>query len=352
MLPAEATPCPRCKHSNPSGAVRCQKCSAALSSSDNVDTVADDLGAGWSLASSGEGTPINAAQSLAPGAMVGGRYEILQLLGQGGMGAVYKAYDQELDRMVGLKVIRPELAGNVKVLHRFKQELILARQVTHRNVIRIFDLGSAGGMKFITMEFIEGRDLSALVEERRRPPLECVLIMRQVCRALEAAHGEGVIHRDLKPQNIMVNESGRVWVMDFGLARSTEMHGLTQTGSVLGTPAYMSPEQAKGVNLDTRSDLFSFGIIFYEMLTGVLPFEADTVLGSLLKRTQEPPKPPRELNPEIPQEINDLVMKCLAIDPANRYQTAGELLPVMDRMAGDTTVPEFETASATAKQLR
>jgi len=332
--------------------VRCQKCSAALSSSDNVDTVADDLGAGWSLASSGEGTPINAAQSLAPGAMVGGRYEILQLLGQGGMGAVYKAYDQELERMVGLKVIRPELAGNVKVLHRFKQELILARQVTHRNVIRIFDLGSAGGMKFITMEFIEGRDLSALVEERRRPPLECVLIMRQVCRALEAAHGEGVIHRDLKPQNIMVNESGRVWVMDFGLARSTEMHGLTQTGSVLGTPAYMSPEQAKGVKLDTRSDLFSFGIIFYEILTGVLPFEADTVLGSLLKRTQEPPKPPRELNPEIPQEINDLVMKCLAIDPANRYQTAGELLPVMDRMAGDTTVPEFETASATAQQLR
>ena len=348
MVPTEATSCPRCKHSNPPGSVRCQQCSAMLSSSDTMETLAD---AGWSLATPSEAVAGAPAQSLAPGTKLGGRYEIHQLLGQGGMGAVYKAYDTELERMVGLKVIRPELAGNIKVLRRFKQELILARQVTHKNVIRIFDLGSAEGMKFITMEFIDGRDLSSLVEEKRQAPLEAVMIMRQVCRALEAAHGEGVIHRDLKPQNIMVNESGRVWVMDFGLARSMETHGLTQTGSVLGTPAYMSPEQAKGTKLDTRSDLFSFGIIFYEMLTGVLPFEADTILGSLLKRTQEAPKPPRELNPEIPQELNDLVMKCLAIDPANRYQTAGEVLPVLDRMAGDTTVSEYEVA-AHAKRLR
>ena len=164
--------------------------------------------------------------SLAPGDVLGERYEIIKPLGEGGMGAVYKARDRELDRLVALKVIRPELASNPEILKRFKQELILARQVTHKNVIRIFDLGVADGRKFITMEFVEGSDLkSILVERGKFPPQEALEIILQMARGLEAAHNESVIHRDLKPQNIMVDAQGRVWVMDFGLARSLETAG-------------------------------------------------------------------------------------------------------------------------------
>ena len=196
------------------------------------------------------------APLLESGDVLGGRYEIETLLGEGGMGAVYKARDRELDRPVALKVIRPELASSPSMLARFKQELLLARQVTHKNVIRIFDLGDADGIKFITMEFVEGEDLRALIEERKKfSPEEAVEIMRQVCQALEAAHGVGVIHRDLKPQNIMRDQNGRILVMDFGLARTMEGEGMTQVGALVGTMEYMSPEQALAKELDQRSDL-------------------------------------------------------------------------------------------------
>ena len=168
------------------------------------------------------------AEGLQPGTILGGRYEILQALGEGGMGAVYKARDRELDRLVALKVIRPDLARNPAIIQRFKQELILARQVTHRNVVRIFDLGEADGIKFITMEFIEGKDLrSLLLENKKFSPEEAAEIIRQVALALDTAHTEGVIHRDLKPQNIMRDAQGRIVVMDFGLARSLESDGMT-----------------------------------------------------------------------------------------------------------------------------
>ncbi|MBI2820034.1 MAG: protein kinase [Acidobacteria bacterium] len=275
-----------------------------------------------------------ATQALTVGTLLADRYEILQLLGEGGMGAVYKAQDRELDRVVALKVIRPELAGQSKVLQRFKQELVLARQVTHKNAVRVFDIGTANGITFITMEFVEGDDLSALLEKRKLTPSESVRIARQVCRALEAAHGETLIHRDLKPQNIMVDEAGKVKVMDFGLARSLGMDGMTQTNTLLGTPTYMSPEQAKGLTLDARSDLFAVGIILYEMLTGQVPFQADTILASLLKRTQEPPAPPAQLNPEISPELNGIVMKCLSIAPEQRYQSASELLYALETQSG------------------
>src|SRR5271169_2418248 len=160
---------------------------------------------------------------LQTGEVLGGRYEILQMLGEGGMGAVYKARDRELDRFVALKLIRPELAANPSILARFKQELLLSREVTHKNVIRIYDLGDADGVKFITMEFVEGVDLRSLIEEKKKfPPEEAVEITEQICRALEATHSVGVIHRDLKPQNIMRDSNGRVLVMDFGLARTLE----------------------------------------------------------------------------------------------------------------------------------
>ncbi|MBI4481001.1 MAG: protein kinase [Acidobacteria bacterium] len=274
------------------------------------------------------------ARALLPGTLLAERYEVLQLLGEGGMGAVYKARDRELDRTVALKVIRPELLGQPKVLQRFKQELVLARQVTHKNVVRVFDLGTASGITFITMEFLEGQSLADLLEKRQFSAVESVRIARQVCRALEAAHGENYIHRDLKPQNIMVSDGGKATVMDFGLARSVEMGGMTQSNTLLGTPTYMSPEQAKGLTLDARSDLFALGIILYEMLTGKIPFQADTILATLLKRTQEPPVPPTQLNPEISPGLNDIVMKCLTIDPEQRYQTATELLYALETQSG------------------
>jgi serine/threonine protein kinase/tetratricopeptide (TPR) repeat protein len=251
------------------------------------------------------------------------------------MGAVYKARDREVDRLVGLKVIRPELAGHPDVLRRFKQELILARQVTHKNVIRIFDLGEAEGTKFISMEYIDGRDLKSIRAERGKlPPEEAAETIEQVCRALEAAHAEGVIHRDLKPQNIMVDKQGRVVVMDFGIARSREMPGLTQTGVVVGTPEYMSPEQAKGEEIDSRSDLFSLGIILYQLLTGKSPYEATTSIAALLKRTHERAVPPVKLDPAIPKFMNDIVVRCLEIDPQHRYASAQEILRDLEARHG------------------
>ena len=244
--------------------------------------------------------PVSRVQSAPPmleaGEVLGGRYEILQLLGEGGMGAVYKAQDRELDRPVALKLIRPELASNPSILARFKQELLLSRQVTHKNVIRIYDLGEADGVKFITMEFVRG------TRPARAHPGEgtgkekvfsgrAVEIMQQVCQALEAAHSVGVIHRDLKPQNIMRENNGRILVMDFGLARTLEGDGMTQIGALVGTMEYMSPEQALAKELDQRSDIFTAGLIFYELLTGKMPFRADSALASLIKRTQERARP-------------------------------------------------------------
>jgi tetratricopeptide (TPR) repeat protein/predicted Ser/Thr protein kinase len=279
-----------------------------------------------------------APKPLVPGTVVGERYEISHLLGQGGMGAVYRARDRELDREVALKVIRTDMAGNPQILNRFKQELILARQITHRNVIRIFDLGEAEGLKFVTMEFIEGEDLQSLLRrEKKLNPAEATRIMIQVCRALEAAHAEGVIHRDLKPQNIMLGKGGRACVMDFGIARSMLGAGMTETGAVIGTPDYMSPEQAKGLTLDARSDLFSFGVIFCELLSGKNPFDAVTTMEKLWKRTTETLPPPKELDEGIPQPLSDIVKKCLEIDTQERFASATELLQELELWQGPKT---------------
>jgi tetratricopeptide (TPR) repeat protein/predicted Ser/Thr protein kinase len=282
---------------------------------------------------SGTGGAGGGAAILEPGRVLGNRYEILAVLGEGGMGAVYKVHDREVGGYAALKVIRPEMANRPEVLQRFKQELILARQVTHKNVIRIHDLGEADGVKFITMDFVEGHDLSSMIREQGKfSPDDAAGIIAQVCRALDAAHSEGVVHRDLKPQNIMVDTQGRVKVMDFGIARSTEgTGGMTQTGALLGTPEYMSPEQAKGQHVDARSDLFSLGIIFYEMLTGKTPFHADTMMATIFRRTQEKARPPLELDPTIPQQVNDVVVKCLATEPEQRFQSASEILVALGR---------------------
>jgi eukaryotic-like serine/threonine-protein kinase len=353
--------CPQCGLTNPPGVIICTSCSTPLPASDRTLTITPsatpgvpggshrkiDGMSGWSAPAvpvgSGSSTPMEL------GRILGHRYEILQMLGEGGMGTVYKARDREVDRLVALKVIRPELAQNADALHRFKQELVLARQITHRNVIRIFDLGDADGLKFITMEFIDGRDLKTLIREKGKfTPKEAVQIVVQVCKALEASHAEGVIHRDLKPQNIMVDEQGKVSVMDFGIARSMEVGGgMTQTGALVGTPEYMSPEQAKGQHLDARSDLFSLGIIFYELLTGHSAYKADTAMETLWKRTHEAARPPIELEPGIPRAISDMVVKCLEIDRDRRYQSVAEFAKDLEAWQAGTSV-----SAATPMQRR
>ncbi len=269
---------------------------------------------------------ISTAIMLQIGTELGDRYEILELLGEGGMGAVYKAADLEVDRTVALKVIRPEMASNPEILARFKQELVLSSQVTHRNVIRIYDLGEAQGVKFITMEFIEGKDLRAILHEKKKlPPEEAVEVAQQICQALEAAHSVGIIHRDLKPQNIMRDRTGRIVVMDFGLARTLGGDGMTQTGAMLGTMEYMSPEQALGKDLDQRSDIFALGLILYELLAGERPFVAESALASLIKRTQEAAIPVLERNSEIPGMLGEIVDKCLERDLNARYQKIADI---------------------------
>jgi len=274
-----------------------------------------------------------------PGTMLGGRYQLLRVLGQGGMGAVYQARDQELGRIIALKVIRPELAGNPSILQRFKQELILSRNVTHKNVVRIYDMGEADGTKFITMEYVEGEDLrSMLARDGKIAPQQAVEIVQQICRALDAAHAEGVIHRDLKPQNVMLEPQGRVVVMDFGLARSLEAPGMTQTGTLVGTLEYMSPEQAMGAELDQRSDLFAVGLIFFELLTGKVPYKADTGIATLMKRTHERAIPASDVDTGVPKSLSVIVAKCLEREPAQRFQSAQDVLRQLDAWQGNPSI--------------
>ena len=362
--------CPVCQTPNPVTATQCTRCTTPLPGGDTTsvggtssrestsvgqtkgddatlpgeaqDANATDLsgGQGWSRPAPGP-SPFSTAfrgGRIVPGTTLGKRYEIVQLLGEGGMGAVYKAMDLELDRLVALKIIRPELAIHEEILARFKQELILARRITHKNVIRIFDLGDADGVKFITMEFIEGEDLNSLIKEKGRLSFaECADTMAQVCTALEAAHAEGVVHRDLKPQNIMVDESGRVTVMDFGIARTMEAGGMTNTGALVGTPDYMSPEQVMGEKVDARSDLFTLGIIFYQLLIGQLPYQADTVQAAMYKRTRVASKIPCEVDRTVPQMLSDITVKCMQLDPAARYQSAREIREDIEAWRGGST---------------
>jgi eukaryotic-like serine/threonine-protein kinase len=270
---------------------------------------------------------ISAFQGLQPGVLFGERYEIMGVLGQGGMGAVYKARDRELDRLIALKVIRPELATDPAILLRFKQELILSRNITHKNVVRIFDLGEAEGIRFISMEYVDGEDLRTILRrDGKFAPKDAIAVVEQVCRALDSAHSEGVIHRDLKPQNIMRDKNGRIVVMDFGLARSLGDSGMTQTGAIVGTMEYMSPEQALGSTLDQRSDIFSVGLIFFELLTGKAPYHADTAIASLMKRTREDAQSATDVEASVPRSLSAIVSRCLEREPANRYHSAVELL--------------------------
>jgi eukaryotic-like serine/threonine-protein kinase len=261
------------------------------------------------------------------GTLFAGRYEIQSILGKGGMGIVYKARDRELDDLVAIKTLRSEvLSADPTLLDRFKQEIRLARRITHPNVLRTHDLGEFNGLRYLSMEFVKGLTLKHLLESGEILPTPVGLrIAKQVCAGLAAAHEVGVIHRDVKPQNILIEPTGGLKIMDFGIARLTEDRGMTATGTVIGTPDYMSPEQARGLPLDFRSDIYSTGVVLYEVFTGSLPFEGDSPLAVVLKHVNDLPPLPQSKNPRIEPKIAVIIMKCMEKEPAARFQSVSDL---------------------------
>jgi len=278
----------------------------------------------------------------------GVRYHIIRLLGTGGMGSVYQAWDQELEVAVAVKVIRPEALADPAVAQdierRFKRELLLARQVTHKNVVRIHDIGEIDGIKYITMPYVHGSDLaSILTREGRMPVSRALSIARQVVAGLVAAHEAGVVHRDLKPANIMIDAEDHALIMDFGIARSTSGatgFAMTVAGAVVGTVAYMAPEQAKGDVVDQRADVYAFGLILRDMLLGSRHVGATTAFAELMARMQAAPSSMRTLDATIPEALDAVVTRCLQPNPSDRYQTSAELLRDLDHVAeGDHVQP-------------
>jgi serine/threonine protein kinase/tetratricopeptide (TPR) repeat protein len=255
-----------------------------------------------------------------------GRYEVIRQLGSGGMGHVYEAWDRELHEAVALKVIRREVANDPDADARFKNELTLARHITHKNVVRIHDLGQVDGVTFISMAMVDGVDLSAMFKRERLPRDRALSIARQLCEGLAAAHEAGVVHRDLKPSNVMVDRAGRVYLLDFGLARSIETAQLTQVGTVVGTVDYFAPEQAMGGPADHRSDIYALGLILYELFTGVRPFRGETAMIRLSERLHKPAPDARTAAPEVPASIARVIGRCLERSASGRYQSVTEIL--------------------------
>ena len=301
-----------------------------------------DTSAETQLDSTGRSFVPAATGTLPPGEPFGRRYRILRVLGQGGMGVVYQAWDEELGLAVALKTIRPEVMSDpitaADIERRFKRELLLARQVTHRNVVRIHDLGEVDGVKYLTMPFIEGQTLSAVVSQSGKLPAGRALqIVREIADGLIAAHGAGVVHRDLKPENVMLDGDGHAVIMDFGISRSLTGTGAgTMMGSVVGTLEYMSPEQARGETADQRSDIYALGLMLYDMLVGRRRFTVGTSpLSEAMARMAHAPPPVRSLEAAIPDPVERIVNRCLEPDAGKRYQTVAELVADLDRLEPD-----------------
>jgi HAMP domain-containing protein len=300
-------------------------------------TVGEDAStvvSGARLTSDSGGSPAGRVAELQVGSLFAGRYEIQSVLGKGGMGIVYKAHDRDLDDLVAIKTLRGEaLSADPTLLDRFKQEIRLARKITHPNILRTHDLGETNGLRYLSMEFVKGITLKHLVEQDQLLPTPVALrIAKQMCAGLAAAHEVGVIHRDIKPQNVLIEPTGGLKIMDFGIARLTEDRGMTATGTVVGTPDYMSPEQARGVALDFRSDIYSAGVVLYEIFTGSLPFDGDSPLAVVLKHVQEKPPSPQAKNPRIDPKIAAIILKCMQKSTGDRYQSVNELYEALTKV--------------------
>lgn len=255
------------------------------------------------------------------------RYEVIEELGRGGMGKVYRVYDNEIKDEVALKIIIPEIAADKKAIERFRNELKLSRKITHKNVCRMYDIRKEDDKYFFTMEYVPGEDLKSLLRKSKQLTLRMSInIAKQVSEGLAQAHKLGIVHRDLKPSNIMIDREGMIRIMDFGIARTHSTMGFTGTRMMVGTPEYMSPEQAEAKEVDHRSDIYSLGILLYEMVAGKVPFEGDTPISVILKHREEKPQDPKEIRMQIPRYVSRLILKCLEKDKEKRYQNVDELL--------------------------
>lgn len=311
--------CPNCLTQNPSESRFCAHCATPLKD-DHEDF-----------------STIKTAQmpsfDLSRGEIFADRYEIIEDLGEGGMGRVYRAFDQKIKETVALKLIKPEIGFNTKAIERFKNELKIARKISHRNICRMYDMGEEGFLQYITMEYVAGEDLKRFVRRAGQlTPGKAIFIAKQVATGLTEAHNLGVIHRDLKPQNIMVDQDGNARIMDFGIARFIESDKLTGSGVMIGTPEYMSPEQAEIKEVDKRTDIYSLGVVMYEMVTGQVPFEGETPLSVVMKHKSVAPRNVHEINTMIPKELAAIISKCLEKDRNKRYQTAEELIEDLENV--------------------
>lgn len=288
---------------------------------------------------------------LETGTLFAERFQVIEKLGMGGMGRVYKVYDTKIKEKIALKLLKPEITFEEKTVERFRSEIRLARRIAHKNVCRMFDWGEFSRLFYITMEYVPGENLKNII--RMSGPLhvnKAAQYAKQICEGLAEAHRWDIVHRDLKPHNIMIDPTGTVRIMDFGIARSVHAKGWTGEGIAVGTPEYMSPEQAEGQDVDKRTDIYSLGIILYEMITGKVPFEGETTLSILRKQELEPPIPPKEWNPQIPESLNRLILKCLEKKKERRYQNAEEVLQDLGTIPTDA-VPSPKVQRRTASKL-
>jgi len=315
-----AIKCQKCQHENPDTQQFCGDCGTQLPSSEEISP---------SMTKTLE-TPTT---RLAIGSLFAERYKVLEELGRGGMGEVYRVKDEKLDEEMALKVVKPEIAAHKGTRERFKNELKLSRKIGHRHVCRMYDLNEESDTPYITMEYVRGENLKSSIRKKGKfEEAEVIAVAKQVCEGLAEAHELGVVHRDLKPQNIMLDEKGKTKIMDFGIARLVEAPGLTKSGVMIGTPDYMSPEQAEGVEADQRSDIYALGVILYEMVTGGVPFKGDTAFSVALKHKTKLPQDPKKLNPELSENLSRLILICMEKDRERRYQSAQALLDDMQNL--------------------
>src|SRR5215211_4421040 len=287
-----------------------------------------------------------AVQDTLIGTLFDGRYRVIRRLGSGGMANVYLAEDEELGRRVAIKMLDDKHANDEQFVERFRREAKNAASLSHPNIVSIYDRGEAEGTYYIAMEFLDGRSLKELIVGRGPAPIKVAIdYAREILAALAAAHKQGIVHRDIKPHNVLIGAEGRLKVTDFGIARSGASQ-MTEVGSIIGTAQYLSPEQARGAPVDQTSDLYSVGVVLYEMLTGQVPFTGETPLEIAMKHLSEVPRPPSELRPEVPHDLDSIVLRALAKEPAERYQSADEMDADLQRVLEGLPVdPETETAA-------